>query len=481
MSNSKSVSINMIYNSVFQILIYLIPLITTPYISRVLGADQVGKYSYCMANITYFSMFSILGSSMYGQRATAIVRENKQKLSEIFWNIFFFRLITTSIAIICYFIYLNVVRKSYGILEIVVTLNLINVVLDVTWFFQGLEAFKQTVLRGFFVKIVGLIGIFLFVKKPQDTWKYGTILLGSTCVGNLTMWFLLPKLIYRPQKIQPFFDFKNILLVFLPTIATQIYMVLDKTMIGWITKSDYANGCYEQSEKIVRVILVLISSIPAVILPRVSNLYHQGKTDEAKKYVYLSYRLVQLLAIPFMLGIIAVAPIFIPLYLGDGFEMAIKLTMIFSGLLLSVSFASVTGLSYLVATKQQNIYTISVSIAAVVNLAINSVLIPRTGAYGAAIASVIAEFVGAAIQILYCICSKQLELRKIFLPSWKYYISGMAMFIILMLLVKWVNSSALGVLYLVAIGGLSYIIMLFVLKDEMVISILIKAKKYLHL
>ena len=474
MEKKKSVKINFIYNTIFQILIYIIPLITTPYVSRVLGAEQIGQYSYVMSIVTYFTLVATLGTVTHGQRAVAYNRNDKLKLSIVFWDILSFRVITTIITSVLYTAYLRLCAYPISLLEIIVILNIINVAIDVTWFFQGLEDFKQTVLRGLAVKISGLICIFLFIKSSNDTWKYAMILLGATMLGNISLWRYIPKLVFKPITIHPFHEIKDIIQVFLPTVATQVYMVLDKSMIGWITKSDYANGCYEQSEKIVRVLLIIVSSVSTVVLPRVANLYSIQDKESIKQYIYKSYRVVLCLAIPFMFGLVVISSVFMPLYLGSGYDMSVGLLIIFSWLLIVVGMASVTGLAYLVPTKQQNVYTFSVTIAAVVNFLMNLFLIPKIGAYGAAIASIVAESVGSLLQLLYCILKKQLEINKVFRPSWKYVVSGSLMFACLELIKYKFNSGFISLCILVSAGVFIYVTMLIILRDNLVMGIINK-------
>lgn len=469
MIKQRSVRSNMIYNSVFQILIYGIPLITTPYVSRVLGADHVGQYSYALSIVTYFTLFATLGSTTHGQRVIAYNRDDPEKLSESFWNTVFFRVISTVICIALYFTFVYL-TEDVSILQVIVVLNTVNVAFDISWFYQGIEDFKQTAIRGLVVKLVGLVGIFVFVRSADDTWKYATILLGSQLLGSFSLWARIPSLVGKPHNVKPFSDIKDMFLVFLPTIASQVYLVLDKSMIGWITRSDYQNGCYDQSEKLVRVVLVLISSIANVILPRVANLYAQKKMDEARTYVYKAYRVVMLIAVPIFFGIIVCATILIPVYLGSGYDLSVPLIQIFSWLLIAVSLASITGLAYLVPTKQQNVYTISVTIAAVANFIMNSIMIPRIGAIGAAIASIIAETIGSTIQLGYCRKSGQLKLRQVFLPSWKYYVSGIVMFLLLEVLKMRLDTNILGLLILVVAGIVIYGLMLLLMRDSFVLE-----------
>ena len=341
--------------------------------------------------------------------------------------------------------------------------------LDITWLFQGVENFKHIVFRNLLFKIVNLVCIFLFVKRPSDLWIYALITCGCLVACNFSVWFSAKRYVTFVKKgINPFANLKGILLVFLPTIAIQVYTILDKSMIGWITNSNYENGCYDKAEQIAKIALVLTTSIATVILPRISNLYSSGEIEKAKSFVYKAYRFVWMFAIPSTLGLIIIAPSFIPLFLGEGYDEAVPLLQILSLLVIFVSLAYVTGISYLVSTKQENVYTIAVSIAAICNLIINLVLIPRFLAIGAAIGTISAELIGCSIQIGYCIFKKQLDWKKIILPSWKYFVSGIAMFFVGLLISHLSENSAIGILKTVLVSVFVYFGLLFVMRDSLI-------------
>lgn len=472
----KSVKKNFIYNTVLQIAILVVPFITTPYISRVLGADNIGKYSFSSAMVTYFTLIAALGTSTYGQRKIAFYRDDKELLSCAFWNTFVFRCIMSIISMILYTGYLFVFDRLNA-LNIIVACNIFDVAIGVTWFFQGVEEFKKITLRSLCVRLILLIGVFVFVKNDNDLWKYAMLMMAASVFGNLIMWVSIPKYIKKVKQIHPFDGFKEICLIFLPTIAIQIYTILDKSMIGIITKSDYANGCYEQSERIARLAITVVTSVGTVILPRVANLYHNHNLEEAKRFVYLAFRVVWMISMPIMLGLIAVSSVFIPLFLGDGFDDSIVLLCVFSFLVLAVSLAYIVGLSYLVPTNQQNIYTAAVTIAAGVNFLLNVLLIPKFSAFGAAISSVIAETVGTVIQLYYCVSKKQLNAKLIFAPSWKYIISSIAMLIALLAIKQQLNGGWASLGILVVSGVLVYSFGLLVLRDSF---FLINTKKVLN-
>lgn len=470
---NNSIKKNVIYNTLFQALILFVPFITTPYVSRVLGADNIGQYSYAIAFVTYFSVVATLGSSIHGQRSVAFIRDDRTKLSETFWNIFFFRLFMVLITLALYIFFL-IYFDGVSKVKLLAALNIINVVADISWFFQGLENFKKTVTRSLFVKIVSLISIFVFVRTKNDTWIYTLIICGSVVLGNLSLWRLLPKYVFCPQHIHPFSEFKQMLLVFLPTVATQVYMILDKTMIGWITKSDYLNGCYEQSEKIARSVITIVTSVGAVVLPRVANLYHKKDINGVRHYVYKAYMIVWAMSLPLMAGLLSVSSWLMPIYLGNGYELSIPLVNIFSLLIISVSLAYVTGFSYLIPTNQQNVYTVSVSIAALVNLVMNSVLIPQYGAIGAAIASVSAETIGTLIQLCYCFINKQLIPKKVFASVWKYLIASIGMYTVVILVKARLTMSIQNLFILIFIGAICYFLILIIFRDYLIMSFIKK-------
>ena len=460
-----SVKKNYIWNASYQILNLIVPLVTAPYLARVLGADGTGIYSYTQSIVSYFVLISVVGTSVFGQRNIAYVRNDSEERSRAFYELLIFRTVTSLIALAAYGVFIRF-NYQHRIIYLILAGNIVNTVLDVSWFYQGLENFKTIVLRNLTVRVCNTVFIFTLVKNADDLWLYIASIVGFTALGNISMWISLPKYICKVKGIHPFRNLKDIILLFLPTIASQVYVVLDKSMIGWVTQSTYQNGCYEQSEKIARMALMAVSSAAMVVLPRVANLYNQGKKDIALSYIYKGYRFIFFLSIPIMFGIIGVSQTFVPVFFGPGYDLAEVLMQIFSVLVVAVSLAYITGYSFLISTGQQNIYTISVTVAAVVNLVGNLFLIPESGAIGAAIASVLAEIIGVTIQIIYCCRTKQLQFTRIFTSVWKYAISGFAMLLVLLCLQEVVGKNVVGLFILLAIGGISYAIGIVVLRDD---------------
>lgn len=466
---SQSVKKNYIFNTVYQILSICTPLITAPYLSRTLGADGIGIQSYTNSIVSYFLLIAVLGSTTFGQRKIASDRNNKEVLSQSFWEIVFFRFFTVSITLVAYVIFLFF-NTQYMTIYIISAINIVNVFVDITWFYQGIEDFPKIVFRNCIVRIAQIMAIFIFIKSPNDLTLYVFLLAIFTVIANIWTWVYVPQYVNKPQHIHILSNLKDMLLLFLPTIATQVYLVLDKSMIGIITDSTYQNGCYEQSEKIARMALTIVTSAAAVILPRVANLYNNGEKKRAVEYIYKGYRFVWMLALPIMFGLIAISNVFVPVFFGTGYELAEILLPIFSVLVVAVSLSYVSGYAFLIPIGMQNIYTIVVCVSALANFILNVCLIPHIGATGAAIASVTAEVLGAVLQICYCCNKKLLQINRIFESVWKYMTSGVVMVIWLQFVKMLVKENVFGLCILILTGSIIYFVGLVILRDRFFID-----------
>lgn len=282
--SKKSVAKNYTYNLIYQILVMIIPLITTPYVSRTLGAEAIGIYSYTLSIATYFVLFGSLGIALYAQREIAYVQDDKEKRSKVFWEIVILRLITMSISML--FFYITFVQgQQYQLYYKVLLLQLLSVMLDISWFFQGMEEFKKTVIRNGIVKWITVIAILVFIKTPEDLTKYILIYVLGNVLGNASLWLYLPKMIKKiklkeltlRRHIKPVFQ------LFIPQIAIQVYTVLDKTMIGKIVADKAELGYYEQSYKIINFLITITTSLGAVMVPRMANTFAKGDKEALKR------------------------------------------------------------------------------------------------------------------------------------------------------------------------------------------------------
>lgn len=468
MNNKNDISVkkNYIYNVCYQILNLLAPLITTPYISRVLGVKGVGEYSYTTSIVTYFITLAILGSTPYAQREISYVKDDKKKYSILFWELVFFRMITVLVSCV---LYGGVIFSSNHerTLYLIQGLNIIAVAFDITWFFQGLEEFKKVVIRNTIVRILNIVLIFVAVKKEEDLWKYVLIITLLTVIGNISIWGYMNKYLVKISihELNIKKHVKGIWQLFLPTIAYSIYRVLDKTMIGMATVTTIENGYYEQADKIIQMCTVLPTSLSTVMAPRIVSTIAQKNLNLLKEYMYRTFDFLWMITIPMTFGLIVIADMVIPWFFGLGYEKVSLLIKIFSPLIIVVAFSNALGVQFLIQARKQNIYTISISIGAIINLGINLILIPRFFSIGAAISSVIAESSILIVQLWY-VCRKinVFKFKIIVRKLWICVGGSMVMAIILSVLKHFVAWTVWSTLGLVLIGIFIYFLYYYLLE-----------------
>lgn len=461
----KSVKKNYIYNMLYQILVIIIPIITTPYLARTLGAEGNGIYGYTTSILTYFILFGSLGITMYGNREIAYVQNDIQKRSNIFWELFIFKTITMLFSIVVFFFIFartGVNSLYYKILLI----ELFGSIIDISWFYQGMEDFKKIVVRNFIIKIISVISIFVFIKEIDDLWKYFLVTSASTFVGSLTLWLGLKKYILKPKTVKIKKHLKYLLLLFIPQIATQIYTVVDKTMIGLLLKDMKEVGYYEQAQKIAKLLLTIITSLGTVMIPRMASTYKEKDYEKMFYYMKTTINFVWLLGCAITFGLIAIAPEFVPLFFGKGYGPVVNLLYIFSFIVLAIGLNNVIGIQYLIPTKKEKYYTISVVSAAIFNFVLNLILINYIGTIGAAIASVLAETLIVFIQ-LYCI-RKEFEISYVLKIGIKYVLFGMIMLIITQYVGTFFDSNIIKIGIKIFVGAVTYITLLLVSKDKFI-------------
>lgn len=466
----KSIAKNYIYNLIYQMLTILLPLITTPYLSRVLGAENIGIYGYTISIVTYFILFGTLGVSMYGQREIAYLQDDKQKRSKAFWEIVIIRLITLSISILLFFLIYGR-DGNYAIYYRILIIQLIANIFDISWLFQGIEEFDKTVIRNLIVKLLSLVLIFVMIKTPDDLWKYFVIYVGAEFIGNISLWLYIPKYLekIKIQNLQLKKHLRPIFSLFIPQIAIQIYTVLDKTMIGKLTGDMTEVGYYEQAQKIIKAALIIVSALQTVMNSRVANAYAKNDKKEIKTCLEKSFNFTFLLSIPMALGIMAIATKFVPWYYGEGFDGVIPLLIVTAPILIIIGLSGITGTQYLVQIGQQRVYTISVAVGAGVNVILNLILIHYFNAVGAVIASIFAEITVLWIQLKYF--KEQFTVWEILKLSVKCFISGMVMFAIVAILTRFMPVSILNTIIEVMVGGIVYVLMLMILKYKFLYEI----------
>lgn len=467
----KTVSIkkNIIINTFYQILTMIIPFVTAPYIARVIGPKGVGVYSFTTSIQTYFSMFAALGTVSYGARLIARARDNEEERSKYFWEIEVLTILTSIICLIGWGM-LIYFCKEYKIYYLILTMNLLNTMFDISWFYTGLEQFKYTVTQNSIFKILGVILLFIFVKDSSDLGIYMTIMSLTTLLGTMSMWLYLPKFLkkinFKDIKIK--YHFKETFIYFIPTIATSIYTVLDKTLIGIITNSEEENGYYEQATKIINMTKALtFTAVNSVVGSRISYLFVNNEIDEIKEKIHTSINYIFFMGFGIMFGLIGVASNFVPLFFGTGYDSVINLIRILSPIVIIIGISNCLGSQYYNPAGLRAQSAKYIIVGSITNLFLNLLFIPKFSSYGAAIATIIAETV---ISILYLKnCNNFVNTQNLLQYSWKKIIAGIIMLIIIFLtgIIK-INSKMLILMLQVIFGFTTYIVILMLLKDDFI-------------
>ena len=470
----RSLTKNYIYNLSYQIIILILPLLTAPYISRVLGAENIGIYSYTISITTYFVTFGALGIALYGQREIAYLQNDKKEYSKTFYEIILLRAIAMFISLTIFYFVFVFKQNEYQIYYRILLLEIIGNLFDISWFFQGLEEFKKTVMRNTIVKILSLISIFSFVKTRDDLYIYFIIYVLSIFIGNISLWFYLPKYVKKTKikELNVFRHFKPTIALFIPQIAIQVYTLLDKTMIGTIIADKAEVGYYDQSQKIIKVVLTVVTSLGTVMMPRIANTYAEGNKKKIEEYMSKSFNMVFFLAFPIVFGIIIISDVFVPIFFGDGYIPVINLMKVISPIILLIGLSNVTGTQYLLPTKRQKEFTLSVVFGACVNFSLNMFLIPRYGALGASVGTVLAELTVSCIQAYFV--KDDFNIKNIIRLSWKYVFSSLIMFAICSVCGVFIHSNWISAIIQIVIGGLTYITVLLILKDSFLMDIVNK-------
>lgn len=471
---------NYLYNTIYQIISMLIPLITMPYLTRVFDPQQLGLNSLSLSIANYFMLFGVLGMHMYGNRQIAYVRDNKEKLAKTFWSLYTVQLATSTISLIIYYIFIYYFTSVNRDIYLIQGLNIISVMIDISWLFMGLEDFKKVVIRNSFARLVGLACIFIFIKSSDDLLLYALLTVVVNIISILLMWFYVPRYVGKiviDKKIVKK-TIRPLLRLFLPQIATQVYTLLARTLVGFLSTNDQVIF-YDYSQKIVNMVLAMITSIGVVLLPRVSNIIGNGKKEEVPKIIEKTFKIVSYLAIPMAIGLMCVSKILVSWFLDPKYLLVGQLTAWTSLIIIAVSWANIIGVQYLIATKQENKYTLSIIIAAVVNLIMNLFLIPKNGAAGAIISLIAAEYIGIVIQLI--LVRNQLPVKRMILSILKYIIVSVIMGVIVIFIGNCINNGMLANIMQGISGVIIYIVIMFIIKDdvqkEMVSRVLSMVKK----
>lgn len=473
----KSVRENYFLNMLYQVLAILTPIITAPYISRHLGASAIGTVGYVASIFTYFSLVCDLGLNSHGQLAVAYNQKDKDKISQCYWEIITFKSILTILVLIVYYI-MFCINNDYSFLFKLYIISFVTKTFDITWYFNGIENFSKIVYKNILVKILSVVLIFVLIKTPEDINKYALLYLGADFLSMLLLYWDIGKYINLPKKkLNLAQHIKPSLILFIPQVATMVYVLLDKTMLGKILGDMAEVGFYEQGEKIVKILMTIITTIGTVMTPRIASCIAEKQYDKINFYLKKSYEYIFFIGIPMVLGLIAVADNFCPLFFGEGYDKVPFIMICLSPIILFISMSSLSK-AYLVPAKRMRAYYISMFSGTILNFLLNLFLIPVIKSYGAAIATIAAELLIASVQ-LYCI-RNVLDIKATMKIGLKYLSFGIIMYISCMLVNLITDDLLYSLLLQVFTGVVVYILLLVITKDEMFEYIFKMVKNYFN-
>ena len=452
---------NYAYNLSYQLLLIILPIITTPYVTRVFSSNDLGTYSFFNSIVTYFILLATLGVANYG---TKEISGNRTIIRKNFWGIYTLQLGSSIFSFALYVLLCLALPAMKNPVAYILGFSLVSKGLDISWLFQGLEDFRKITVRNITVKLAGVISIFLFIRSVNDLYLYVFLLTTFELLGQLSMWIPAKEFIGKP-----YFDLmyakrhlKPVILLFLPQIAISLYVTLDSTMLG-ILASARDVGIYDQALKLVNILLTLVTSLGSVMLPRVSNLLSSGDHKAVNKMHEMSFLIYNLVIFPIMAGMLIVNDDFVNFFLGQDFQEARYAIAIMIFRMFFIGWTNIMGIQILIPHNKNKELMLSTTIPAIVSVGLNLLLLPKLGYIGAAIVSVLTEVLVWLIQLFYT--RSYLREVPILGSLIKIIVSSGVMYGILLFIKQFLNVSPMINVGLYAVlGAIIYASLILILK-----------------
>lgn len=452
---------NYVYNLSYQILVVVLPIITTPYITRIFSSQELGDYGYYSSIVTYFILLATLGVANYG---TKVISGHRNEINKNFWGIYSLQLGATILSISLYCIFCVNLLSMQNPVAYILGLSLVSKGLDISWLFQGLEDFRKITVRNITVKLVGVISIFLFVKSTNDLYLYVFLLTIFELLGQLSMWLPAREFIGKPHVDLEYarYHLKPIIFLFLPQIAISLYVTLDRTMLG-VLASTKDVGIYDQALKLVNILLTLVTSLGSVMLPRVANLLATNNHEEVNKMHEISFLVYNLIIFPIMAGMLIVNDDFVQFFLGQDFQDARFAIAIMIFRMFFIGWTNIMGIQILIPHNKNKEFMISTTVPAITSVGLNLLFLPKLGYMGAAIVSVLTEAFVWAIQLFFT--RKYIKDVPIFGSMMKIILASAIMYGLLLVSKTVIHfSPTINVLAFAVIGGIIYLFAILSLK-----------------
>lgn len=469
----KSVKLNFILNTTRIFLGVFFILVTTPYITRVLGAENLGKVDYVNSIIQYFILFTALGIPNYGIREIAKTRDNVFDRTKTIIELGIILIITTIIGYVVLFFLLNNINgfKELKTLILIMSTWILFNNIGFEWFYQGIENQVYITIRFIIIRLIVLILMFLFVKNSKDYIIYGIILVlmnsGSNVLNLINIRKYLSFKNITLKKLDLKKHIKPVLIIFAASLSISIYLQLDVVMLGNVSEKIVAY--YTVPNKLIRLVLVVITALGTVLVPRITNCLKNNDMENYKKYVNYSIKYILMISIPSVVGIFLLADNIILIMAGEKFIESILTMRILVFILFIVGIAYFLGFQLLYPHGLEKYYTYSVTTAAIINFIFNYIMIPKYYQNGAAIGTIIAELTGVML-MLYFTRNYLKEVEFYNLKNLKYFISSIIMGLIILFIKSLKLGNILTIIISIFLGSIIYFIILFLLKEDIVMQ-----------
>lgn len=475
--SGKSIVKNSIFNVIYKGFTALFPLLTSSYIARVLLPEGVGRVSYGNAVVTAIVAFASLGIPNYGVKAIAAASDDLQKRSKCFAELLCINAISTAICCFVYYFAVNALgafpekTELMNVMGILLILNFLNI----DWFYQGMEAYSYITTRSIIIKVLSFLTMLLVVKTPDDDIKYALILCAATAGNYLLNFFHAGKYLTRPAgKPELSVHIKQVMLLLITLLATEIYTVLDTVMLEYF-HGDTPVGYYTNAVKIVRMVYTVAVAMVAPFYPRISKYYSEQKTDAMNDLLSVGTKIILLLCVPMTLGLFFTADLIVPVLFGEPFRNSIFVLKELSVLVTAFSVAYFLGHIVLMSTGNEKKILRATLVGAATNAVCNAVLIPIAAERGAAAASVIAELAVTAVLVINAANYFRLKIHK------KYIISiaiASSVMVPVVYLLKTLPDCGVLQLFAIIIGAAAaYFGVLLLCGNEIIIQLINKLKQ----
>lgn len=420
---------NFTFQLLYQVVILVIPLIVSPYLTRTLGGKSLGVYSYTYSIAYYFVVFAMLGINTHGQRIISQRRGNIVELRKTFWSLYCVHFITSLTALVAYIFYVILICKSDVDIAFVQTIYVASAIFDLTWLFFGLEKFKMVTIRNAVVKLINTVCIFLFVKEPADIAIYTLIMTVSTIVANLLLFLQALRAIPPIKFDKPYVieHLKPLWTLFAAVMAATLYTVFDKTLLGLILSKESV-AYYEYSDKIINIPKTFISIINTVLFPKACQYAAVKDYKGMRSNMEKSLTVICLIGFASVFGLLAIAKPFALVYYGDEFAICGQIISLLCPLILIIGIGDAVRSQYIYPLKMDIIMVKVLFLNAIINIVLSATLIPVLGIVGAVAGTMAAEINGLAIEIY--LVRKYVSFKSIIVTCIPYAINGAIMFVI---------------------------------------------------